>query len=1211
MKMKSVVKKMRPRYLEVEGLQSFKALQKIDFDKLSETGLFGIFGSTGSGKSTILDAITLALYGSVQRATKGTQGIINTDMGGTKVVFIFDLIKEGSRKTYRVERLYKRKKDSESSVEAKVVRLIEITEAGDTILADKHSEVNNYIVQLIGLKFEDFTRSVVLPQNKFQEFLLSPRGEKTKMLERIFYLEEYGKQLGDKVNKQMAAVKSKLSNLEGAFSTLGNASPEALIESERKLQETQTQKDKCLEDQKQAELRYTAGMELYKLSNEYVTIQQQLEEHKNKQANIESIKEICKRAEAASGIKALIDIYKEAKIGYEEALTGLNSTEKRLLALETDKITAQQNYDTAQSSKEHKLPELIKYKTILLQCQILYEEAKELGTLLDTARKGYAEINEKMKLSQNIAQEKSIQRENLSHQVQELEKKLEELVVDNEHRKLVSQGADLEKELFSLNQYLKKHRDKIKDIKDNIGEYQAKQDFELQAAKQCNDTIAELSKQDKQLETSKPIDRQQILEKQNKIIIVENLLSNITNTLKFINELESKLLNHSKQYKQIQEVVHRLESELSLSNQYKQDKLEKLKQIQQKQSQETAAILAQVLIHGEECPVCGSKDHPHPALHQTEHDTLKAEQTITELQAQIEATEKTIREHEHELIKQIQQQKGIEESKQQIELDINKYQQEYQNQRKTLPEKARELEREDIYKFVEDEKLSCEAALHSWQEWEQRSQQLKDSIKQQENSMSEIKVRESRYAALLDSARGALCQEQKQEEEVSNSIEVCTEKHQAATKQLGVESFAKEANVISHKDEERQQYEKTIKQHRSCLDACMLEQQELLEKINKINDSLAEKRSEGIKLKEQKEEKDRKIYEILEGKSLDEELSKVDIETEVLEASYMATLERLTMLNESIAELQKQKSAFQNSNAYFKEKLEVSEKQLKDALEAKGFNDMDAVSASLLTEQSIITYQDEIKKYERVKSSLEDRIQVVFKQLEGKQINLQQWQELCEIYETAKARLEEYIAQLEGAKNSYLLIKGNFERWVKLQDELQAVSKKKDMLEQIQKLLKGSAFIEFISEERMRYIAREATETLGQLTKFRYSIELDSENGFVIRDNANGGVLRSVASLSGGETFLTSLSLALALSAQLQLKGQSPLEFFFLDEGFGTLDNTLLDTVVDSLERLSSNNRIIGLISHVPELKSRIARRLLVEAPDRLGNGSRISIEKA
>ena len=92
---------------------------------------------------------------------------------------------------------------------------------------------------------------------------------------------------------------------------------------------------------------------------------------------------------------------------------------------------------------------------------------------------------------------------------------------------------------------------------------------------------------------------------------------------------------------------------------------------------------------------------------------------------------------------------------------------------------------------------------------------------------------------------------------------------------------------------------------------------------------------------------------------------------------------------------------------------------------------------------------------------------------------------------------------------------------------------------------------------------------------------------------------------------MTSLALALALSSQIQLKGQSPLEFFFLDEGFGTLDNNLLDTVIDALERLSTKERVIGLISHVPEMKNRITRRLVVEGPVVDGTGSRVYLEKA
>ena len=194
---------MRPKLLEIEGLQSFRDVQWIDFEALSETGLFGIFGPTGSGKSTVLDAITFALYGKVKRAEGGTQGIINSNRNTAKVSFSFELLKDGSRKNYRVERTYQRKKGSENSCEPKIARLIEVTEIGETPLCDKATEVSNNIKELLGLSHEDFTRAVVLPQNSFQEFLLLNNSDRRKMLERIFYLEEYGEQLLFKLNQRV------------------------------------------------------------------------------------------------------------------------------------------------------------------------------------------------------------------------------------------------------------------------------------------------------------------------------------------------------------------------------------------------------------------------------------------------------------------------------------------------------------------------------------------------------------------------------------------------------------------------------------------------------------------------------------------------------------------------------------------------------------------------------------------------------------------------------------------------------------------------------------------------------------------------------------------------------------------------------------------------------------------------------------------------
>jgi exonuclease SbcC len=118
---------------------------------------------------------------------------------------------------------------------------------------------------------------------------------------------------------------------------------------------------------------------------------------------------------------------------------------------------------------------------------------------------------------------------------------------------------------------------------------------------------------------------------------------------------------------------------------------------------------------------------------------------------------------------------------------------------------------------------------------------------------------------------------------------------------------------------------------------------------------------------------------------------------------------------------------------------------------------------------------------------------------------------------------------------------------------------------------------------------------------------LKYDKEFKVGDNLDGGNLRAVKTLSGGETFLVSLSLALSLSATVCLKSLRPIEFFFLDEGFGTLDGKLVDTVMDVLGKLSKTFAV-GLISHVEELKHRIENKIVVTGATET-HGSQVKVE--
>lgn len=194
------------------------------------------------------------------------------------------------------------------------------------------------------------------------------------------------------------------------------------------------------------------------------------------------------------------------------------------------------------------------------------------------------------------------------------------------------------------------------------------------------------------------------------------------------------------------------------------------------------------------------------------------------------------------------------------------------------------------------------------------------------------------------------------------------------------------------------------------------------------------------------------------------------------------------------------------------------------------------------------------------------------------------------------------------AKEHVDRLERNHNRWLELQALLAECMDEQSRLEELKKLFEAKAFVQFIAEEKLVSIARDASYHLMKMTANRYALEIGDEGEFVLRDEAAGGMRRPVSTLSGGETFLTSLSLALALSMEIQMRG-GRLEFFFLDEGFGTLDPELLETVMDALERLRMEDFTIGVISHVPEIRVRMPRRLVITPAEPMGAGSRIHLE--
>jgi exonuclease SbcC len=159
-------------------------------------------------------------------------------------------------------------------------------------------------------------------------------------------------------------------------------------------------------------------------------------------------------------------------------------------------------------------------------------------------------------------------------------------------------------------------------------------------------------------------------------------------------------------------------------------------------------------------------------------------------------------------------------------------------------------------------------------------------------------------------------------------------------------------------------------------------------------------------------------------------------------------------------------------------------------------------------------------------------------------------------------------------------------------------------------LLKTTNFPTFIRERALKTLAVAGSERLREISGGRYELVVDGQD-FEIEDKWNGSERRSVKTLSGGETFLASLALALALAEHLPGLGSrgevGALESLFIDEGFSNLDNETLDVVAGALEVLGQDRRrLIGVITHVQALAERMPARIVVH---KLQAGSTVSVE--
>ena len=281
-----------------------------------------------------------------------------------------------------------------------------------------------------------------------------------------------------------------------------------------------------------------------------------------------------------------------------------------------------------------------------------------------------------------------------------------------------------------------------------------------------------------------------------------------------------------------------------------------------------------------------------------------------------------------------------------------------------------------------------------------------------------------------------------------------------------------------------------------------------------------------------------------------------------------------------LTRIRKQKSEIEqlvkNTIAKFEQATKAKESRLQQIDQFKGSlggikENLSIVKEKLsFAEHKLKSFVESIPKFQSIV-----HLPLEWKKLEVQMKNLEQEVETSnQLYHTQLSQLDRLKADLK-QKND-------------LEKELVALQNRGAAIGVLMKLFTGSGFVDFISSVYLRELCDAANDRFRKLTRERLQLEINEKNQFIIRDYLNQGKVRSVKTLSGGQLFQASLSLALALSEYIKIKNKVKQQFFFIDEGFGTQDNLSLQVIVKALKSLRSEGRIVGVISHVDQLKEEI-----------------------
>lgn len=1164
---------MKPISLKIKGLNSFNEEQFIDFEKLTEQGFFGIFGPTGSGKSTVLDGITLALYGEVSRKSSN---FINTNCDSLALSYTFQI--SGSKpKRYVVDREFKRDKKTGNPISGKC-KIIDMTLEEPIVLADKVKEVTAACREIIGLSLEDFTRTVVLPQGKFSEFLRLEGRTRRDMLERLFNLQKYGDNLSSKLKAQVFKEESKYKELSGELKGYENINEDTLKEKEDELNTSTDILKKGNEELKKLESDFKEKEEVWKLSLDIKAYEEKKKILIGKAQEIEGYKEKLKIGEGAARILPYIE-------SYENALRDLKTSKEKEIALnlqykklkvEKDELESKWNF--WRKKKDNELPDLKVKEEKIKDALIEQKNLDALKVNMSELRESVKSLNEQEQKVQgeiNILDKRILKGGNV---IKETEAKFEDLKVDSELKEKVQRGIRLNERYLDLKALLDKDKLTLAKLKKIMEEEHIKEGLCAEELSKKEGLLKEKKEELEKLINTCPGESTDLLNLQ------RGISEETEKTKKY--SLATEVIKNSEEIiKNLREAINKYEKNKSNID----DGIKGLKvEILELQVETLASELRESLNKGEPCPVCGSLDHHVENIRHIEAIDLNGKnEKLHDFESRLKEIEMNITRDNTKIL-------NLEENIKAKELEIKALGDDFKVENLSiLEDKFKNLDKElskynkdkevldNIIKTLKEEKLSLEGKRNT----------IKSVIEEKKKQYKDVELEFNKNTLSCSALENDI-----------SSIKIS----------INVENFQEKNEEILRIEKEREELEKNIRKYRKGLDDLIDNKESLQISINSLRENLAKEKSALIEKEKSADEKELQIKaKVGDMDNLKDLLIHLQEEITTIEDSFNVHDKKRESMEEDFKNCNEALIDIMSKVRQLDKREEEERTYLKENLRKETFEDIDQVKDSVISKEEIDKLKTSIEEYNNSISKVNGAIESLHIKINGREVSEEAWQQVQE----EKAIKEEEIKALTEVKircsEEVNYIRKKLLELKELLDKKEKLDHKLALLDDLEKLFKGKKFVEFVAATRLKYVSMEASKRLKEITSGTYGLEVDEHGKFIIRDYKNGGASRDASTLSGGETFLTSLALALALSTEIQLKGTAPLELFFLDEGFGTLDDDLLEVVMSSLERIHNDRLKVGIISHVESIKNRVPVKLVITPAESGRGGSKVKIEKS